>query len=71
MQLKEKNIKKYTIPFLKFKTMKELKLYNRIYSLFLINSELFNLINEQEEKIYQFEYLKMKYIHILILIYIY
>ena len=49
-KLKDKIIIKNKIPLLKFESMKELKKYNKIKSLILINNELINLINEKEEK---------------------
>ena len=57
LKLKEKKIIKNTIPFLKFQSMKDIKTFNRINDFILINCEIFNLINEKEEKNYQIEYI--------------
>ena len=49
--LKNNNItKKYKIQSLKFKSIEELKAFNKINNLILLNKELYFLINESEEK---------------------
>ena len=49
--LKNNNItQKFKIESLKFKTIEELKAFNKINNLILLNKELFLLINENEEK---------------------
>ena len=54
--LKDQEIKKNKIESLNFKSMEELKQYNRINDLILISRELFILINENEEKLNEIEY---------------
>ena len=49
--LKDSKIKKNKISSLNFKSIEELKQYNKINNLILINRELFILINENEENL--------------------
>ena len=48
--LKDKKVEKIKLESLNFKSIYELKGYNRNHDFILINSELFKLINEKEEK---------------------